>query len=56
METAGIYGPEKCFTHHNCLSLSAIVANRVHKKFSVDGNAAIEKLIVKTLEIISEKL
>ena len=55
METAGIYGLGKAL-HHNCLSLSAIVANRVHKNFSADGNAAIEKLIVKTLEIISEKL
>jgi uridine phosphorylase len=55
METAGIYGLGKAL-HHNCLSLSAIVANRVHKNFSADGNAAIEKLIVKTLEVISEKL
>ncbi len=55
METAGIYGLGKAL-HHNCLSLSAIVANRIHKNFSVDSDAAIEKLIVKTLEIISEKL
>ncbi len=55
METAGIYGLGKAL-HHNCLSLSAIVANRVHKNFSADGSAIIEKLIVKTLEIISEKL
>lgn len=55
METAGIYGLGKAL-HHNCLSLSAVVANRIHKNFSADGHAAIEKLIVKTLEIISEKL
>ncbi|MEP6927508.1 MAG: nucleoside phosphorylase [Ginsengibacter sp.] len=55
METAGIYGLGKAL-HHNCVSLSAIVANRIHKNFSADANAAIEKLIVKTLEIISEKL
>jgi uridine phosphorylase len=55
METAGIYGLGKAL-HHNCLSLSAIVANRIHKNFSADGNAVVEKLIVKTLEIISEKL
>lgn len=55
METAGIYGLGKAL-HHNCLSLSAIVANRIHKNFSTDGNATVEKLIVKTLEIISEKL
>ncbi|MEO6219030.1 MAG: nucleoside phosphorylase [Ginsengibacter sp.] len=55
METAGIYGLGRAL-HHNCLSLSAIVANRIHKNFSADGNAAVEKLINKTLEIISEKL
>ena len=54
METAGIYGLGKAL-HHNCLSLSVIIANRIHKNFSSDGTA-IEKLIVKTLEIISEKL
>jgi uridine phosphorylase len=55
METAAIYGLGKAL-HHNCLSLSAIVANRIHKNFSADGLATVEKLIVKTLEIISEKL
>lgn len=55
METAGIYGLGKAL-QHNCLSLSAIVANRIHKNFSADGFAVVEKLIVKTLEIISEKL
>ncbi len=55
METAGIYGLGKAL-HHNCLSLSAIVVNRIHKNFSSDGNATVEKLIKKTLEIISEKL
>lgn len=53
METAGIYGLGKAL-HHHCLSLSAIVANRIHKTFSADGNATIEKLIKKTLEIIAE--
>ncbi len=55
METAGIYGLGKAL-NHNCLSLSAVVANRIHKNFSRDGIAAVENLIVKTLEIISEKL
>ncbi len=53
METAGIYGLGKAL-HHHCLSLSAIVANRIHKNFSADSNATIEKLIKKTLEIIVE--
>jgi uridine phosphorylase len=52
METSGIYGLGKILGHH-CLSLSAIVANRVVKEFSKDGGAAVEKLIVKTLETVS---
>ncbi len=52
METSAIYGMGKILGHH-CLSLSAIVANRISKEFSKDGNAAIEKLIVQTLENIS---
>lgn len=49
METAAIYGMGKILGHH-CLSLSAIVANRITKEFSKDGNATVEKLIIKTLE------
>lgn len=52
METSGIYGLGKLLGHH-CLSLSAIVANRVNKQFSKDGAAAVEKLIIKTLEILA---
>lgn len=51
METAGIYGLGKALGHH-CLSISAIVANRISKKFSADGNAAVEKLIERALSII----
>src|SRR5579862_9444690 len=38
METAGIYGLGKILNHH-CLSISAIVANRINKQFSKDGNS-----------------
>ena len=55
METSAIYGMGKVLGHH-CLSLSAIVANRVSKEFSKDGGAAVEGLIQKTLEIISGKI
>ena len=55
METAGIYGLGKALNHH-CLSLSAIVANRINKTFSRDSNESMEKLIVKTLGIISSEL
>jgi uridine phosphorylase len=52
METSAIYGLGKLLGH-NCLSLNAIVANRVKKEFSKDGALAVENLIVKTLGIIS---
>lgn len=55
METSAIYGLGKALNHH-CLSLSAIIANRIHKNFSKDSLSLIEKLIVKSLEIITEKL
>ena len=55
METSAIYGLGKLLGHH-CLSLSAIVANRISKEFSKDGNAAVENLIVKTLENISASI
>ena len=52
METSAIYGMGKVLGHH-CLSLSAIVANRISKEFSKDGNAAVEKLIEITLTNLS---
>lgn len=51
METSAIYGMGKVLGHQ-CLSLSAIVANRISKEFSKDGNAAVEQLIKKGLEIV----
>ena len=55
METSAIYGMGKILGHH-CLSLSAIVANRITREFSKDGNAAVETLIKKTLEIVESKI
>jgi len=52
METAGIYGLGKLL-EHRCLSLNAIVANRVAKAFSKDGGKAVEKLIKTTLDIVA---
>jgi uridine phosphorylase len=52
METSGIYGLGRLLCHQ-CLSLSAIVANRVEKTFSKDGAKAVENLIIKTLGILS---
>ena len=55
METAAIYGLGKLLGHH-CLSLSAIVANRIQKEFTKDSDVLIDKLIRQTLEIISTSL
>jgi uridine phosphorylase len=52
METSGIYGLGRLLGHH-CISLNAIVANRVQKQFSTDGHAVVGKLINRSLEIIS---
>ncbi|MEJ7767932.1 MAG: nucleoside phosphorylase, partial [Chitinophagaceae bacterium] len=52
METAGIYGLGKLLGHQ-CLSLSAIVANRIQKQFSPDANATMEKLIRQCLDNIT---
>ncbi|MGZ8523468.1 MAG: nucleoside phosphorylase [Chitinophagaceae bacterium] len=55
METSAIYGLGKLLGH-NCLAINAIVANRVKKEFSKDGKAAVEKLIIKFMEIFSENI
>jgi uridine phosphorylase len=52
METSAIYGLGRLLGHQ-CLSLNAIVANRVEKRFSKDSTAIIEKLITHALSIIS---
>ena len=51
METAGIYGLGRILGHA-CLSLSAVVANRVSRQFSRDGDAAMDSLIRRTLSIV----
>lgn len=51
METSAIYGLGKLLGHE-CLSVNAIVANRVVQQFSKDSNAAVEKLIIKALEVL----
>jgi len=55
METSAIYGLSRLLGH-NCLSLNAVIANRVRKDFSKDGKAAVETLIVKVLEIVSQNV
>lgn len=55
METSAMYGMGKILGHH-CVSLSAIVANRITKEFSKDGNAAVENLIKQALSVISSSI
>lgn len=51
METSGIYGLSRLLGHE-AISLSAIVANRVEKKFSKDHHKIIDKLIRAALDQI----
>jgi len=55
METSAIYGLGNLLGHH-CVSLSAIVANRISKEFSTDGGIAVENLIKQSLAIIESSI
>lgn len=48
METSAIYGLGKLMGHE-CLSVNAIIANRVVKEFSKDSDAAVENMIKNAL-------
>ena len=52
METSAIFGLGKLMGHQ-CMSVNAIVANRVVQEFSKNGNAAVEKLIVAGLQVLT---
>jgi len=52
METSAIYGLGKLMGHE-CMSVNAIIANRVMKEFSSDSDAAVERLIEKALEVLA---
>lgn len=53
METSAIYGLSKLLGHR-AVSMNAIIANRVNLTFSKDPYKAIEKLIVYTLNKLTE--
>ncbi len=53
METSAIYSLGKLLGHH-CLSLNVIVTNRIMKEFSKDAALAVDNLIKKVLNIISD--
>jgi len=51
METSAIFGLGKLLGHE-CMSVNAIVANRVSKSFTKDSNAVVERLIKQALEVL----
>jgi len=55
METSAIYSLGKLLGHH-CLSLNVVVANRIKKEFSRNAGAAVNSLIKKVLNIISDAI
>ena len=55
MESSAIYGIGKTLGHR-CVSLNAIVANRVRKEFSKDGAAVVENLISKSISILVDRV
>jgi uridine phosphorylase len=55
METSAIYGLGRLLGHH-CLSLNAIIANRIAKEFTKDAHKLVDSLIKKVLETISTNL
>lgn len=53
METAAIYGMSKLLGH-KALSLNVILANRANGRFSEEPKVAIDRLIKKTLDILTQ--
>ena len=49
MESSALYGLGKMMGH-NCLTICAVVANRVTEKFATDYHPYIRKLVLNTLE------
>jgi uridine phosphorylase len=54
METSALYGLGKLLGHE-CLTVCAIIANRVAKQYSKDYHPVIEKLIITVLDRLSVK-
>jgi uridine phosphorylase len=52
METAGIYALGKLLGH-KCLSVNAILANRIHNTFSANPQKVIDRMIEDALDIIT---
>ena len=55
MESSALYGLGKLMGH-NCLTICAIIANRVSEKFCADYHPYIEKLVKNTLDRLSNNI
>lgn len=55
METAGIYGLGKLLGHQ-CLSVNAIIANRINHRFARNHKKLVKKMIEEALEIITKEM
>ena len=53
MESSALYGLGKMMGH-NCLTICAVVANRVTEKFATDYHPYIKKLVIQTLERLTK--
>lgn len=53
MESSALYGLGKMMGHQ-CLTICAVIANRVSEKFCTDYHPYIEKLVVNTLNRLSD--
>lgn len=52
METAGIYGLGQLLGHH-CLSVNAILANRIQHTFSSNPGKIVDRMIEEVLDVIT---
>ncbi|MBO4328397.1 MAG: nucleoside phosphorylase [Bacteroidales bacterium] len=52
MESSALYGLGKMMGHH-CLTICAVIANRVSEKFCADYHPYVEKLVKNTLDRLS---
>lgn len=53
METSAIYGLGKILGHH-CLSLNAVIANRITHQFTKNATETVERLIITAMEKVEE--
>ena len=53
METAGMYALGR-HLGHRCLSVSAIIAHRIHNTFSAEPQKTIDRMISQALEILAD--